>query len=148
MRYSFLYFTAVKVVENPVRVSNYFSRVQLLFDNRRMMHQPESSAFAWGPEISSTMSAESTTESPFKRRRTTTHRYIEQDLQEAIEMDVKRRGPTRRNRTKTWPNSEPRWRRRSGRSTRGTFHSGLLRDLNDGAHRFRKQLTSRRQKPR
>ena len=107
MRYSFLYFTAVKVVENPVRVSNYFSRVQLLFDNRRMMHQPESSAFAWGPEISSTMSAESTTESPFKRRRTTTHRYIEQDLQEAVEMDVKRKGPTRRNQTKTWPNSEP-----------------------------------------
>ena len=72
-----------------------------------MMHQPESSAFAWGPEISSTMSAESTTESPFKRRRTTTHRYIEQDLQEAVEMDVKRKGPTRRNQTKTWPNSEP-----------------------------------------
>ena len=94
-------------------------------------------------------SAESTTESPApKRRRTTTHRYIEQDLQEAIEMDVKRRGPTRRNRTKTWPNSEPRWRRRSGRSTRGTFLSGLLRDPNDGAHGFRKQLTSRCQKPR
>ena len=52
-------------------------------------------------------SAESTTESPLKRRRTTTHRYIEQDLQEAIEMDVKRKGPTRRNRTKNWPNSEP-----------------------------------------
>ena len=49
----------------------------------------------------------STTESPLKRRRTTTRGYIEQDLQEAIEMDVKRKGPTRRNRTKTWPNSEP-----------------------------------------
>ena len=49
-------------------------------------------------------SAESTTESPApKRRRTTTHRYIEQDLQEAIEMDVKRKG----NRTKTWPTSQP-----------------------------------------
>ena len=72
-----------------------------------MMRRPESSPFAWEPENSSTMSAESTTESPPKRRRTTTHRYIEQDLQEAIEMDVKRKGPTRRNRTKTWPNSEP-----------------------------------------
>eukprot|EP00964_Phaeocystis_antarctica_P020230 scaffold11167_cov63-Phaeocystis_antarctica.AAC.2 len=72
------------------------------------MHQPESSAFAWGQENSSMTSAESTTESPApKRRRTTTHRYIEQDLQEAIEMDVKRKGPTRRNRTKTWQNSEP-----------------------------------------
>ena len=72
-----------------------------------MMHQPESSAFAWGQENSSTTSAESTTDRPPKRRRTTTHRYTEQDLQEAIEMDVKRKGPTRRNRTKTWPNSEP-----------------------------------------
>ena len=72
-----------------------------------MTRRPESSPFAWEPENSSTMSAESTTESPPKRRRTTTHRYIEQDLQEAIEMDVKRKGPTRRNRTKTWPNSEP-----------------------------------------
>ena len=63
-----------------------------------MMHQPENSAFAWGLEPP-TMSSES----PTKRRRTTTHKYIEQDLQQTtMEMEIKTKGP-RRNRTKTWP---------------------------------------------
>lgn len=62
-----------------------------------MMHQPENSAFAWGLEP--TMSSES----PTKRRRTTTHKYIEQDLQQTMEMEIKTKGPARRNRTKTWP---------------------------------------------
>ena len=68
-----------------------------------MMHQPENSAFAWGLEPP-TMSSES----PTKRRRTTTHKYIEQDLQQTtMEMEIKTKGPARRNRTKTWQNAEP-----------------------------------------
>ena len=64
-----------------------------------MTHQPENiSAFAWGLEPL-TMSSES----PTKRRRTTTHKYIEQDLQQTMEMEIKTKGPAPRNRTKTWP---------------------------------------------
>ena len=48
------------------------------------MHQPENSAFAWVLE----------SESPTKRRRsTTTHRYIEQDLLQAMEMEIKTKRP-------------------------------------------------------
>jgi hypothetical protein len=61
-----------------------------------MMHQPESSEFAWGLE---TPTMAESTESPTKRRRTTAHRCIEQDLQH----QVKTKGPTRHNRAKTWP---------------------------------------------
>ena len=67
--------------------------------HRSMTHQPENiSAFAWGLEPL-TMSSES----PTKRRRTTTHKYIEQDLQQTMEMEIKTKGPAPRNRTKTWP---------------------------------------------
>ena len=54
-------------------------------------------AFAWGLETSGA------TESPTKRRRTTTLRYIEQDLQQAVGTPTKPKDLTRLSRTRTWP---------------------------------------------
>ena len=63
------------------------------------MQPAESDTFAWGLACATA----SRDESPTKRRRTATQRFVEQEQQQQLEVGTPTKGPTRRSRTKTWP---------------------------------------------
>lgn len=63
------------------------------------MQPAESDTFAWGLACATA----ARDESPTKRRRTATQRFVEQEQQQQLEVGTPTKGPTRRSRTKTWP---------------------------------------------